>query len=85
MRVTKVSSKGQVVIPKDVRERLGLTKGSRVKVVVEGKKIVMIPLIEPPEEAFVEARPGAVRESVEEAKRIDERKIRRLLAALGMG
>ena len=33
----KVMSKGQITIPKDVREVLGVTRGDRVSFIVEGK------------------------------------------------
>ena len=50
-----MSSKGQVVIPKPVREALGLTPDTVLRVRVEGKRIVPEPVEEPPEEIFVEA------------------------------
>lgn len=38
---TKMSSRGQVVIPEDVRERLGLEKGAQFVVVGEGDTVVL--------------------------------------------
>ena len=34
---TKITSKGQVTIPKDVRERLGLRSGDEIEFVDDGK------------------------------------------------
>ncbi len=36
MREVSVTSKGQVTIPKDVRDALGITGGMRVKIMAEG-------------------------------------------------
>ncbi|MEM3677592.1 MAG: AbrB/MazE/SpoVT family DNA-binding domain-containing protein [Candidatus Bathyarchaeia archaeon] len=45
-----VSGKGQVVIPREARDRLGLSKGSVLKVWVEGKRIILESLGRPPED-----------------------------------
>lgn len=39
--VTKVSDKGQVVIPKAIREKVGFTEGSRLIVVATGDAVVL--------------------------------------------
>lgn len=39
----KVGSKGQVVIPKEVRELFGIRSGTEVAFSVEGKRIVLVP------------------------------------------
>ena len=44
---TKMSSKGQVVIPDDIRKKLGLKSGSRF-VVVGDKDVVILKTISPP-------------------------------------
>ncbi len=38
----KVMSKGQVTIPKDVREVLGVTSGDRISFIVEGKTVKIV-------------------------------------------
>ena len=47
LATTKMSSKGQVVIPEDIRKRLGLEAGSQF-VVVAGKDAVILKTISPP-------------------------------------
>jgi len=39
--VTKVSSKGQVVIPKEIRERLGILPGEKIIVMTRDEEIVL--------------------------------------------
>ena len=47
LATTRMSSKGQVVIPEDVRERLGLKPGAQFVVVGEGD-VVILKVIAPP-------------------------------------
>lgn len=42
--VVRVSSKGQLVIPKEIREALGIRPGTEVHVEVVGRKIVLEPI-----------------------------------------
>jgi AbrB family looped-hinge helix DNA binding protein len=51
---TRMSSKGQVVIPETVRTELGLRTGARF-VVIGGGDTVMLKVISPPSPAEVEA------------------------------
>ena len=44
MTVVTVSSKYQVVIPKDVRERLGLAPGQKVQALAVGGRIELVPV-----------------------------------------
>jgi AbrB family looped-hinge helix DNA binding protein len=44
---TTLSSRGQVVIPEEIRERLGLTVGTQFVVVAEGD-VVIFKVLEPP-------------------------------------
>jgi AbrB family looped-hinge helix DNA binding protein len=41
---TKVSAKGQVVIPKDVRDRLNWAEGTRLDVVESAGSVTLVPL-----------------------------------------
>ena len=47
LATTKMSSKGQVVIPEEIRKRLGLKAGSQFVVVGE-KDVVILKAISPP-------------------------------------
>ena len=44
METLTISPKFQVVIPKRIRERLGLTPGQKVQAVLYGERIELIPL-----------------------------------------
>ncbi len=79
---TKVSSKGQVVIPKEVRDRLGIKPGTILNVKVEGKKIILEPEMEPPG-IFVELGEKS-EEILKELREESEERIKRLLRDLGV-
>ena len=80
--LVKVSSKGQIVIPKRVREMLGIGKNTILTLRVIGKKIILEPVSEPPEDIFVSAGEKIVDEALSEVKR--DEKILRLLRDLGI-
>lgn len=73
-----------MVIPKHIRERLGLKNGDKLKVLIEAKKITLIPITELSDELFVRGSAEAVKEALNEAGKVDEEKIDQLLAALGV-
>ena len=52
MHTTTVSAKGWVVIPKSIRERHGLQKVSRVRVLDYGQMLAIVPLPDDPIEAL---------------------------------
>ncbi|HEC62477.1 MAG TPA: PIN domain-containing protein [bacterium] len=52
MHTTKVSSKGWVVISKNLKEKYGLKKGTRVRVVDNDNLLVLVPLPDDPVEAL---------------------------------
>ncbi len=65
LSTTKMSSKGQIVIPEEIRKRLGLKPGSQF-VVVGNKDTVILKTITPPsmdefDELIAEARKQARR------------------------
>jgi AbrB family looped-hinge helix DNA binding protein len=47
LATTRLSSKGQIVIPEDIRQRLGLKAGAQFVVVGEGD-VVILKVIAPP-------------------------------------
>ena len=49
MTVVTVSPKYQVVIPKDVRERLGIRPGQKIQAIAFGDRIELVPLKHPSE------------------------------------
>lgn len=64
---TQMSSKGQVVIPQEVRERLGLKAGSRFVVVAEAG-VVIFKTIEAPEMREFEGLVSAARRQAKKAR-----------------
>ena len=80
---TVVSRKGQVVIPKELREKLGLRMGTVLRVWVEGKRVILEPVSEPPEEIFVKAGPEVTDRVLREAKALGD-KAEKLLRDLGV-
>lgn len=42
--IHRVGAKGQVVIPKELRDRVGLHPGAAVDFALEGERIVLLPL-----------------------------------------
>jgi len=43
MKIVKLSSRYQLVIPKEIRKRLGLQAGGELVVELEGEKVVLYP------------------------------------------
>lgn len=41
MTVVTLSTKGQIVLPREIREALGLQKGDRLTVTLEGERLVL--------------------------------------------
>ncbi len=74
--VTRTSSKGQVVIPKEIRDDLGLEKGTLLLTYTTGDRIVLKKLSEPEKGIFAEItepirekikKLGIEKEDIEEA------------------
>ncbi|MFQ6086041.1 MAG: AbrB/MazE/SpoVT family DNA-binding domain-containing protein [Candidatus Bathyarchaeia archaeon] len=55
-----VDRKGRVVIPRELREELGLHEGSKVRLALEEKRIVMTTPVSP--EEFIGEMEGCVKE-----------------------
>lgn len=62
MRTEEVSvdDKGRVLIPKEVRDRVGLKAGGRARLKVENERIIIMPPTSP--EKFIEEMEGCIRE-----------------------
>lgn len=52
MPIVRTSAKGQIVIPKEIRERLGITPGKRVLLRVVGRHAEITPLPDDPIKAM---------------------------------
>ena len=50
--VTAISTKGQVVLPKSIRDKLGLITGSKLIVFTDGENILMRPIMQPSLDSF---------------------------------
>ncbi|MFP3869850.1 MAG: AbrB/MazE/SpoVT family DNA-binding domain-containing protein [Syntrophobacteria bacterium] len=48
MPIVKTSTKGQIVIPAEIRRKLGIKPGQKVNLTLEGDKAVITPLPEDP-------------------------------------
>lgn len=46
LQVTSVSSKGQVVIPDDIRETLGISTGTKMVIFTDGDNVLLKPIQE---------------------------------------
>lgn len=65
----KISKKGQVVIPQNIREELNLSPGATLKVEIRNGNIVLKTCRKPPEDIFVEAGPQLTEPALRKAKR----------------
>ena len=66
LATTKMSSKGQVVIPEEIRKKLGLEPGTQL-VVVAGDGVVILKEITPPEMSEFDELIGEARRQAREA------------------
>ena len=81
---TTISSKGQVVVPAELRQQLGLKKGTRATWTQEGSRLILIPITErilDEIQGFLKPRPGqpsvfeaSLQERERERRRERERK-----------
>lgn len=82
METTSVTSKGQVTIPKPLRQKLGLRQGSRVEFVLSGDHLEMRVVSSPidvPESGFgmLKSKREAVPADLDPAKLLAKTKARR--------
>jgi AbrB family looped-hinge helix DNA binding protein len=57
-----VDNKGRVLIPKEVREKVGLQVGGKARLKIEKENIVIMPPISP--EEFIKEMEGCIKEGV---------------------
>jgi AbrB family looped-hinge helix DNA binding protein len=57
IQYSRVSTKGQVVIPAELREKLGLRSGTRIALQLEGNAILLQPITED----FIDSIPGSLK------------------------
>jgi AbrB family looped-hinge helix DNA binding protein len=69
-KVRQLGEKGQIVIPKEIRERFGLKTGSSLRFEVEDEKIVVTPA---PPGTFMEDFTGIVKKK--RTRRVDLRRL----------
>jgi len=75
MPAVKTSSKGQVVIPIEIREKLGIKPGQMVNLTLEGERAIITPLPEDPIKALrgsLKGKPSLTKALLKERK--EERK-----------
>ena len=74
----KMSTRGQFVLPKDVRERLKLLPGCKVEGTIdEDGRLVLVPALYEPEELFGDRPPVTRTVSIEEMDEAIRRAVRR--------
>ena len=79
----RVSKKGQIVIPKAIRDKTGIVEGNFLTIRLEGKKIIIEPFNKPPEDIFVSAGDDITGPIISAAKESSD-KVNKLLMALGI-
>lgn len=73
-----VTSKGQVTIPKKIREKLGIESGSEINFIIKGDEVVLLPKTDKPLEQMKELRTEIhfsekdVQEMIRESKKVWE-------------
>jgi len=82
MAKTKVSSRGQIVIPKEIREKLGLQPGQELEAFEEEGRLVLVALPDDPagelggmfesEKSVGELRETAKKDSVRRQSRLED-------------
>ena len=81
MSIVKTSSKGQMVIPKEIRDKLGIKPGKKVMLKVVGKHAEITPLPDDPIEymcGILKGGPSLAEELLAERRRdneIDEKRL----------
>ncbi|MGB9630585.1 MAG: AbrB/MazE/SpoVT family DNA-binding domain-containing protein [Candidatus Methanodesulfokora sp.] len=80
---SRLSSKGQIVIPAEIRTFLGLKKGSLLLIKLEGRKIIIEPAEDLSSDVLIEAEEEIIERALAEAKESSD-KAAQLLRDLGV-
>lgn len=81
MATVKVSRKGWVVIPREIRERYGIRPGDRVHIVDYAGRIAIVPALQDPirqGRGLLKGRPSLTEALLEERRRELEREERKI-------
>ena len=85
MNFTKLTSKGQIVIPKEIRTLLHLTPGTKFKISIKEKEIILQPI---PDIEFdklkIEIPEEKVAEIFKDSAKLESEREQKLLNALGI-
>ncbi len=73
--IVKLGKKGIIVLPKGIREAIGVNEGDKLVVKVEGDKLVLKPL----KPLVVDVDPGVVREILRKERKLEEERIAKFL------
>ena len=52
LTITSVSSKGQIVVPMDIRKEMNLASGTKLMIMTDGTNLLLKPVQEPKMETF---------------------------------
>lgn len=74
IKEAKITSKGQITIPKEIRQKLNLKPGKKVTFLTRGKEAVITPKIEDPMKELKELRQEISFKEEEIEKMIEESK-----------
>ncbi|MBW1690659.1 MAG: AbrB/MazE/SpoVT family DNA-binding domain-containing protein [Deltaproteobacteria bacterium] len=72
MAIVKTSSKGQIVIPAEIRKKLGIEPGQKVNLSLENDKAVIVPLPKDPIKALrgiLKGRPSMTKALLDDRKK----------------
>jgi AbrB family looped-hinge helix DNA binding protein len=68
-----VDEKGRILIPKEIREKIGLRTGGKARLKVEKERIVIMPPISP--EDFIREMEGCIKEGTPAIEPLDLKKM----------
>ncbi len=81
MPIVTASSRGQIVIPKEVRKQLSIGPGKKMLIRVEGEAAILLPIPDDPVEHFCgifQKGPSLTRALLEERKKERAREARKI-------